>query len=349
MDSKINSIISEFEKILSLLSSPEIYSDHKKSTELNSQLDDLKEKYSYAKKIQSLNEEIQEAKDLLETESSPDIIEFYKNIISSNSTLLINTQSDLESVLSKSIELPNPGMLEIRAGTGGEESSLFAQDLLRMYLGYFASLGWQANVLSANESTLGGIKEVIVEITQKGSYSKLRFESGVHRVQRIPKTETSGRIHTSAVSVVVYPRVEEHEVELNQPDLEIYTYRSSGPGGQSVNTTDSAIRITHKPTGITVTCQDSKSQLKNKEKALSILRGKLYDVQLQESNSTISEIRKSSIKSGDRSDKIRTYNFPQDRVTDHRINKSWHGLPNILGGDIDQIITEVRTQLTLPK
>lgn len=349
MDSKINSIISEYEKILSLLSSPDIYSDHKKSTELNSQLEELKEQYSIAKEIESLQTEITEAKDLLKTDNNPDSIVFYDNIISSNTHLLTTKQKVLETLLSRVKEVPNPAILEIRAGTGGEESNLFAQDLLRMYLGYFSILGWQVNILSANESTLGGIKEVIIEVNQKGSYSKLRYESGVHRVQRIPKTETSGRIHTSAVSVVVYPQVEEHEVELNQSDLEIYTYRSSGPGGQSVNTTDSAIRVTHKPSGITVTCQDSKSQLKNKTKALSILRGKLYDIMLQESNSTISEIRKTSIKSGDRSDKIRTYNFPQDRVTDHRINKSWYGIPNILNGDIEQIVTEVSTQLSISK
>lgn len=349
MDSKTNSIITEYERILSLLSSPEIYSDHKKSTELNSQLEDLKEQYLLAKNIISLQKEMDEAKDLLKHSANTEETEFYQNIITNNTLLLINDQTSLETVISKSKEIPNPAILEIRAGTGGEESNLFAQDLLRMYLAYFSNLGWQANILSASESSLGGIKEVIVEVLNKGSYSKLKFESGVHRVQRIPKTETSGRIHTSAVSVVVYPQAEEHEVKINASDIEVYTYRSSGPGGQSVNTTDSAIRITHKPSGLTVTCQDSKSQLKNKEKALSILRGRLYDIMLQESTSTISEIRKSSIKSGDRSDKIRTYNFPQDRVTDHRINTSWHGLPNILNGEIDHIVTEVRSRLTLPR
>ncbi|MCA9379556.1 peptide chain release factor 1 [Candidatus Dojkabacteria bacterium] len=349
MDSKINSIISEYENILSLLSSPEIYSDHKKSTELNTQLEDLKEQYNIAKKISSLRQELTEAKDLLNSTKDTEETEFYQNIITTNSSLLTNHLKSLETIISKSKEIPNPAIIEIRAGTGGEESNLFAQDLLRMYMGYFSILGWQANILSANESALGGIKEVIVEVLEMRSYSKLKFESGVHRVQRIPKTETSGRIHTSAVSVVVYPQAKEQDIEVNQADIEVYTYRSSGPGGQSVNTTDSAIRITHKPSGITVTCQDSKSQLKNKEKALSILRGKLYDLKLQESNSAISEIRKSSIKSGDRSDKIRTYNFPQDRVTDHRIGKSWHGLPNILSGNIDQIVTDVNAQLTLPK
>lgn len=349
MDSKINSIISEYETILSLLSSPEIYSDHNKSAQLNSQLEELKDQYNIAKKITSLQNEIQEATELSKSADNSDEIEFYNNIITSNTGLLSNVTKALESSISKSHEIPNPAILEIRSGTGGDESSLFAQDLLRMYMAYFSTLGWQINILSANESALGGIKEVIIEVLEKGSYSKLKFESGVHRVQRIPRTETSGRIHTSAVSVVVYPQAKEQDININPSEIEVFTYRSSGPGGQSVNTTDSAIRITHKPSGITVTCQDSKSQLKNKEKALSILRGKLFDIKLQESNSAISEIRKLSIKSGDRSDKIRTYNYPQDRVTDHRINKSWHGLINILNGSIDQIITDVSTQLSISK
>lgn len=349
MDSKINSIISQYEEILSELSSPEVYSDHKRSSELNNSLEELKEQYSIAKKIQTINKEIEEAKELLSNTDIEEEKTLYQDIVNSNTSLLINNETLLQSLINKSQEIPNPTILEIRAGTGGEESNLFAQDIFRMYTTYFNKMGWHTNILSATETSLGGIKEIIIEISDNYTYSKLQFESGVHRVQRIPKTETSGRIHTSAISVVVYPLVKDEELEINHSDLEIYTYRSSGPGGQSVNTTDSAIRISHKPTGITVTCQDSKSQLKNKEKAMSILRGKLYDIRLQEKESTISNIRKSSIKSGDRSDKIRTYNFPQDRLTDHRINKSWHGLTSILDGDIDQIISEVKSALMLPK
>jgi peptide chain release factor 1 len=347
MDSKINEIITEQEKLLSLLDSEEIYSDHKKYSSINSQIENNKKLYTIAKEIYFLKTEIEESQNLLTTSSTASDIEFYNNVITHNSTLLSSKLIKLQNEISDSNKINNPSILEIRPGTGGDESTLFASDIFRMYSNYFNSKGWQINILSAIESSVGGLKEAILEINELGSYSLLRFESGIHRVQRIPSTETSGRIHTSAVSVVIFPQVEEHQVELNISDVEIYTYRSSGPGGQSVNTTDSAIRILHKPTGITVTCQDGKSQLKNKEKALKILRGKLYDIELSTAQSEISTIRKSSIKSGDRSDKIRTYNYPQNRVTDHRVNQSWYGLSDIMNGDIEQIITDIRNKLLI--
>ena len=229
-------------------------------------------------------------------------------------------------------------LLEIRAGTGGEEAALFGGDLLRMYIRYAERRGWKTEMMDTNETGIGGIKEAIVLIKGKGAYSRLKFESGVHRVQRVPETESSGRIHTSAATVAVLPEIDDVEVELNPNDVRVDVYRSSGNGGQSVNTTDSAVRLTHVPTGIVVTCQDEKSQLKNKEKAFKVLRAKLYDIKMQEQNKEVAEARKSQVGSGDRSERIRTYNFPQGRVSDHRIGLTLYKLDYFLDGDIDEII-----------
>lgn len=228
--------------------------------------------------------------------------------------------------------------LEIRAGTGGEEAALFAQDLLRMYLRYAERRGWKTEIMDANDTGIGGIKEAIVLIKGKGAYSRLKYESGTHRVQRVPETESSGRIHTSAATVAVLPEVDDVEVEINPNDVRVDVYRSSGNGGQCVNTTDSAVRLTHIPTGLVVTCQDEKSQIKNKEKAFKVLRSRLYDLKLQEQNDEISAERRSQVGSGDRSERIRTYNFPQGRVTDHRIGMTLYKLDGFLDGEIDEII-----------
>lgn len=229
-------------------------------------------------------------------------------------------------------------LLEIRAGTGGEEAALFGGDLLRMYLRYAERRGWKSEMMDSNETGIGGIKEAIVLIKGKGAYSRMKYESGVHRVQRVPETESSGRIHTSAATIAVLPEIDEVEVDLNPNDVRVDVYRSSGNGGQSVNTTDSAVRLTHVPTGIVVTCQDEKSQLKNKEKAFKVLRAKLYDMKTQEQNKEVADARKSQVGSGDRSERIRTYNFPQGRVSDHRIGLTLYKLDYFLDGDIDEII-----------
>src|SRR5579875_345706 len=234
-------------------------------------------------------------------------------------------------------------IVEIRAGTGGEEASLFAADLFRMYLRYAESKRWKVEVLNSNQTDLGGYREVIFEVAGRGAFSRLKYERGVHRVQRVPITEASGRIHTSTATVAVLPKVDEVEVQLNEEDLRIDVFRSSGHGGQSVNTTDSAVRITHLPTGLVVTCQDGKSQLKNKEKALSVLRARLFDLEQRRHLQEIGERRRMLIGSGDRNERVRTYNFPQDRLTDERLDQNFHNLLAIMDGDLDDLFQALAT------
>lgn len=229
-------------------------------------------------------------------------------------------------------------ILEIRAGTGGEEAGLFGGDLLRMYIRYAERRGWKTEMMELNDNGIGAVKEAVILIKGKGAYSRLKYESGVHRVQRVPETESSGRIHTSAATVAVLPEIDEVEADLNVNDVRVDVYRSSGNGGQSVNTTDSAVRLTHVPTGLVVTCQDEKSQLKNKDKAFKVLRAKLYDMKLQEQNKEVAAERRSQVGTGDRSERIRTYNFPQSRVSDHRIGVTLYKLDYFLDGDMDEII-----------
>ncbi len=234
-------------------------------------------------------------------------------------------------------------VLEIRAGTGGDEAALFGADLIRMYIRYAERRGWKTEIVDTNETGMGGIKEAVIMIKGKGAYSRLKYESGVHRVQRVPETESSGRIHTSAATVAVLPEVDDVEVDLDPNDVRVDVYRASGNGGQCVNTTDSAVRLTHIPTGIVVTCQDEKSQIKNKDKAFKVLRARLYDMKMQEQHDELAEARKSQIGSGDRSERIRTYNFPQGRVSDHRIGMTIYKLDSFLDGDIDEIVDSLIT------
>ncbi len=234
-------------------------------------------------------------------------------------------------------------ILEVRAGTGGEEAALFGADLLRMYTRYAERKGWKTELTDVNDTGIGGIKEAVMIIKGRGAYSRLKFESGVHRVQRVPETESQGRIHTSAATVAVLPEVDDVEVDLDPNDVRVDVYRSSGHGGQSVNTTDSAVRLTHIPTGLVVTCQDEKSQIKNKDKAFAVLRSRLYDLQQQQQHDELSETRKNQVGSGDRSERIRTYNFPQGRVSDHRIGMTIYRLDGFLDGDIDEIVDALTT------
>lgn len=234
-------------------------------------------------------------------------------------------------------------IVEIRAGAGGDEAALFAGSLYRMYVRYAERNNWKVELMSSNEIGIGGFKEVIFMISGKGAYSRLKYESGVHRVQRVPETESSGRIHTSTATVAVLPEAEDIDIEINPSDLRIDVFRSSGNGGQSVNTTDSAVRVTHIPTGIVISCQDEKSQLKNKEKALKILKSRLYEMKLREQNEELAQMKRGQVGTGDRSERIRTYNFPQGRVTDHRINLTLYKLNNFIDGDLDEMIDALIT------
>ncbi|MBO5742967.1 MAG: peptide chain release factor 1, partial [Clostridia bacterium] len=308
----------------------------------HSDITPIVEKY---REYKALNENIDEAKEML-ADSSLDKEEkaMIEDEISDSKKQIETVSEELKILLLP--KDPNDDknvIIEIRGGTGGDEAALFASDLLRMYSMYAETKRWKVEILSSNETDIGGFKEVTFSINGDMAYSRLKFESGVHRVQRIPSTESGGRIHTSAATVAVLPEVEDVEVEINQNDLRIDVFRAGGPGGQCVNTTDSAVRITHIPTGVVVSCQDEKSQHKNKDKAMKILRSRVYDMMIQQQNDAISQERKSQVGSGDRSERIRTYNYPQGRVTDHRIGLTLHRLDSIMNGDLDEIIDALIT------
>jgi peptide chain release factor 1 len=291
----------------------------------------------------SLLSQIDQAKEIIADESDTELTDLARADLANLETEMETLEERLQDLLIPPD--PNDGkaaIVEIRAGTGGEEAALFAADLLRMYLRYSENKGWTIEMLGSNETGVGGFKEVAFSVGGDGVYGTLKYESGVHRVQRVPATEASGRIHTSAATVAVLPEAEDVEVDINLNDLKIDVFRSSGPGGQSVNTTDSAVRITHVPTGTVVTCQDEKSQLKNKNKALKVLRARLYAVAEAEQNAKLAAERRQMISTGDRSAKIRTYNFPQNRVTDHRINLTLQALDRVINGDLDPIIDSLR-------
>ncbi|MBF1276249.1 MAG: peptide chain release factor 1, partial [Parvimonas micra] len=288
--------------------------------------------------------ELEENKEMLKESLDDEMKELVKEEISELEDSIEKEEQDLKILLlPKDPNDEKNVFMEVRAGTGGDEAGLFAEDLLRMYRMFADKQKWKTEIMSISEQGVGGIKEVVFLVKGKGAYSKLKYESGVHRVQRVPATESSGRIHTSAATVAVLPEVEDVDVVINQNDLRIDVYRASGNGGQCVNTTDSAVRITHIPTGVVVTCQDEKSQLKNKDKAMKILKSRLYEKYQEEQNKDIADARKSQIGSGDRSERIRTYNFPQGRVTDHRINMTIYQLDSFLNGDISEMIDALIT------
>ncbi len=332
-------ILTKFESLTEQLADEAVLKDQKRYQQVARERKELEETVDVIKKIQDVQRTLDDNQEVIDADEDAELTELAR----AEMPELNDSRTQLEERLRLLLVPRDPNdsrntIVEIRAGTGGEESALFAADLLRMYTRFIEGKGWKMELMSRNETGIGGLREVIFLVTGEGAYGTLKYESGVHRVQRVPATESSGRIHTSAASVAVLPEAEDVDIEIDPNELRIDVYRSSGPGGQSVNTTDSAVRITHVPTGLVVSCQDEKSQHKNKAKALKVLRARLLDLARQEQEDKISKDRKSQVGSGDRSAKIRTYNFPQQRVTDHRIGLTLHKLAEILDGSLDEVI-----------
>ncbi|MBK5246644.1 MAG: peptide chain release factor 1 [Peptostreptococcaceae bacterium] len=340
MYGKLDFIVAKYEELSMKVSDPDIINDQRvwqKHIKEMSEMEPIVKKYIEYKRTK---DQLFETKGMYDQGTMDDEL---RDMIKLEISELEKTLEILADELQLALLPKDPNddrnvILEVRAGTGGDEAALFGADLVRMYMRYAERRGWKTEIMELNDTGIGGIKEAIMLIKGKGAFSRLKYESGTHRVQRVPDTESSGRIHTSAATVAVLPEIDEVEVEVDPNDVRVDVYRSSGNGGQSVNTTDSAVRLTHIPTGIVVTCQDEKSQIKNKDKAFKVLRARLYDMKLKEQNDEVSQQRKSQVGSGDRSERIRTYNFPQGRVSDHRIGMTIYKLDYFLDGDIDEII-----------
>lgn len=340
MYDKLDFMQGKYDELSMKVSDPEVISDQATWQKYMKEMSDMEPIVKKYQEYRKACDEMEGAKEMLSDSSTDDELrEMVKMEMSDLEDKIEQYSQELKVLLiPKDPNDEKNVLLEIRAGTGGEEAALFGGDLLRMYIRYAERRRWKTEIMDMNETGIGGIKEAIVLIKGKGAYSRLKYESGVHRVQRVPETESSGRIHTSAATVAVLPEVDEVEVEVDPNDVRVDVYRSSGNGGQCVNTTDSAVRLTHIPTGLVVTCQDEKSQIKNKDKAFKVLRARLYDLKMQEQNKEISAERKSQVGSGDRSERIRTYNFPQGRVSDHRIGMTIYKLDSFLDGEIDEIL-----------
>lgn len=345
MYDKLDFAQEKYEELALKASDPEVISDQATWQKYVKEMSDLEPVVQKYKEYKRANDDLTGVKEMLaEGDLDDEMKELAKMELSELEEQIELLSKDLQVLLlPKDPNDEKNVIVEIRAGAGGDEAALFGSDLLRMYMRYAERRGWKTEMMDLNETDIGGVKEAVVLIKGKGAYSRLKYESGVHRVQRVPETESSGRVHTSAATVAVLPEIDDVEIDLNLNDVRVDVYRSSGNGGQSVNTTDSAVRLTHEPTGIVVTCQDEKSQLKNKEKAFKVLRAKLYDMKMQEQNEEISAARKSQVGSGDRSERIRTYNFPQSRVSDHRINLTIYKLDYFLDGELDEIIDALIT------
>lgn len=350
MLSKLNIVKQRFDEVSDLIIQPQIIADQKRYIELNREYKDLKKIVNIRDEYVTLLNGIKEAHEIIKDGSDSEMVEMAKMELEN----LLEKKPLMEESIRLMLIPKNPedvknAIVEIRAGTGGDEASLFAGDLYRMYTKYCESKGWRTQVMDLNEGTAGGFKEIIFEVSGEDVYGTLKFEAGVHRVQRVPQTETQGRVHTSAATVMVLPEAEEFDIEIDMNDVRIDLFCSSGPGGQSVNTTKSAVRLTHIPTGVVAQCQDEKSQHKNKDKALQVLRSRLYEIELAKQNEADSARRSSMVSSGDRSAKIRTYNFPQGRVTDHRIGLTLYDLDSIISGDIQRIIDELQLAVNTEK
>ncbi|MCJ8163840.1 peptide chain release factor 1 [Pontibacter sp. E15-1] len=340
---KLEAISQRFEEVGQLLIQPDVASDMKKYKSLNKEYKDLDKIVVEYKKYLNILSNIDNAKQVISTEKDEDFREMAKEELDE----LLPQREQMEDHLKELLIPKDPNdskdiIMEIRAGAGGDEASIFAGDLYRMYTRFAEKMGWRVELIDATEGTSGGYKEIMVGMSGEDVYGKLKFESGVHRVQRVPATETQGRIHTSVASIVVLPEVEEFDIDLDMNDIRKDLFCSSGPGGQSVNTTYSAVRLTHIPTGLVAQCQDQKSQLKNFDKALTVLRSRIYEQELAKKQEEEGAQRKSMVGSGDRSDKIRTYNYPQGRVTDHRIGYTVYNLPNVMDGGIDDFVEQLR-------
>ncbi len=343
MIEKIKIIKQRFDEVNDLIIQPEIISDQKRYIKLNKEYKDLKILVDLSDQYLSVISNIDEAQSIIKESDDSEMVEIAKIQLEESKLVLGPLRDRIKLLLiPKDPEDSKNVVIEIRAGTGGDEASIFAGDLYRMYTKFCQDKGWNHSLVDFSEGTAGGFKEIIFEVTGNDIYGILKFESGVHRVQRVPQTETQGRVHTSAATVMILPEAEEFDVEINMNDVRIDYFCSSGPGGQSVNTTYSAVRLTHEPTGIVAQCQDQKSQHKNKDKALKVLRSRLYDNELAKKNKEDSEKRGLLVSSGDRSAKIRTYNYPQGRVTDHRIGLTLYDLHNIINGDIQKLIDELQ-------
>ena len=339
MFDNLEDILIHYEEVMMELGSPDVANDQTKFRKLMKEQSDLLPLVEAYKAYKEAKQSQEDALSMLDTESDEEIREMAKEELAEGKKKEAELEQELKILLLP--KDPNDDkniMLEIRAGAGGDEAALFAAELYRMYVHYAESQHWKVEMINVNENGIGGFKEVVAMVTGKGAYSKMKYESGVHRVQRVPETESGGRIHTSTASVAVMPEAEEVDVQIDMNDIRIDVMRASGNGGQCVNTTDSAVRLTHYPTGIVIYSQTEKSQLQNKEKAFALLRSKLYEIELEKKQSAESAERKSQIGTGDRSEKIRTYNFPQGRVTDHRINLTLYKLDKIMNGDIQEII-----------
>ena len=343
MNERLSFLLKRYDELNQLIQDPSLVKDQNRYRDVMKEHSHLGEIAEIHNKIEELERQIDEAKTLIQEEKDQEMREFAREELKDLENKLAGNRDRLKFLLIPKDPLDEKNIImEIRAGTGGEEAALFAADLYRMYSRFAETRGWKFEIMNSNDTELGGIKEIVFSISGNNVYENLRYESGVHRVQRVPATEASGRIHTSAVTVAVLPEADETEIDIRQEDLRIDVMRAGGPGGQCVNTTDSAVRITHLPTGVTVHCQDEKSQIKNKAKAMRILRARIYELEAAKAAAQRAEARKSQVGSGDRSQRIRTYNFPQNRLTDHRINLTLYKLDLIMQGDTTELFDALK-------